>query len=160
MATRLNWVGFRQLNRGLREFDGKVQREVSRLAITKAATPVVRQVKKNAQEIKRTGILGRSIGRRIVSYERQVLALVGARRGFQEVDQWGRKQVPAKTGHLPELGFNHPSGKRVHARRWLERGIESTADEFERILYDEMENKFATAVERTAKRFQRQLRRI
>lgn len=166
MALRIFWRGFDVIQKGLNEFDEKVQREVSRLAIGKAARVVVRQVRANARAIKRTGTLAKSIGVKIWTHKRkykkkQVLALVGARRGFKQTDEYGNIHVPAKTGHLPERGFYHAKGKKqIAGKRWLERGVESTASEYERVLGNEMEAQFGRALERTTKRFQRQVRRI
>lgn len=161
MATRIIWRGITNFQRGLLDFEGKVHREVVRGAIGKAARPVIRQVKKNARAIKRTGILGTSIGIRVRTYDEIVLALVGARRGFQRFDKRGNKHVPSKTGHLPERGFFHVKGrKKVAGKKWLERGVKDTEAEYERILAEQMEAQFERALRRTTRRFQRQLDRI
>jgi HK97 gp10 family phage protein len=117
-----------------------VFRSVVKEASRKAMQPVVADARANAEAIKDTGLLAKSIGLKSVPYNRAgvVVTIVGPRNEVweeteveREVDMFGEKRViktteirwPAKYAHLVEFGTQpHALGKGSTIRKGEQKG--------------------------------------
>jgi HK97 gp10 family phage protein len=121
--------GFRQLQRTLQTLDRTTRGKIVRGAVSKAATPVLRDAKRRLVPGHgyETGLLRKSLGRKAKQYRRTVFTqIIGPRRGFRVVErpdgdvslQRGTKadraapvraviRNPVNYAHLVELGTSH-----------------------------------------------------
>jgi HK97 gp10 family phage protein len=98
-------VGEKELKNLLRLLPDKVNKKANKAAVTAMSTPVMRAVR--AAVPQKTGLLKKSIGRKIKTYKAAAVAVVGARRSVQAVVTTPRgvkKSVPANYFHLVEGG--------------------------------------------------------
>jgi HK97 gp10 family phage protein len=98
--------GDKELERQLKKMpDVLFQKTVSK-AVSKAMTPINRQARANANAVKDTGALKRSIGKRTRKYKKSgvVVGVVGVKRDHSETDDKGKKHVPTNYAHLVEYG--------------------------------------------------------
>lgn len=162
MPLKVNYRGTRNIARGLTDFRAKVDRGVSRIALTKAQRPIVRTAKQNVVSNKRTGQLRRSLGSVVRTYKGVVLGFIGPRRGSRfEGTYKGKRIRPSKYAHLVNAGFIHwKTGARVEGNRFLDNAIRSKMGEVESILAQETEANFHKVLERSTKRFRRQIGRL
>ena len=113
MAGKIDAVldGERELGRLLRELP-KAARKGLRGAMNAAATPISKAAKKNAP--RESGLLKRSIGKRVKTYSSgTVAAVIGARREVSG-EYKGKKRVPANYAHLVEQGHGGPRPAQAH----------------------------------------------
>lgn len=139
--------GFNELQRNLKTVVGKIERKANRSAINKAATPIVREAKRNVTID--TGLLKKSIGKKVRTYKakKQVIAVVGPRKGFRETDENGNARDPAKYSHLVELGTSHSQ-----AKPFLRPAMDSKEDESRRIYKEELKKDVSKEVKKFNKR--------
>ena len=97
-------TGDKRLMRQLRAIGGGGQRRIIRPAITKATKPVVKMARSLVPVDE--GLLKKAIGVQVTTYKRTgaVIARIGARSGFGEIDEDGKKRDPTKYEHLVEMG--------------------------------------------------------
>lgn len=104
----LKFEGVKELQKALNKLPYNMQDKAYRKGMTKGAQIARNAAKKNAQAIKDTGALAKSIGYTI-SKDRQN-AKIGARRGFKQPAPPGRRSKkqqyidPFRYAHLVELG--------------------------------------------------------
>lgn len=141
--------GFKELDRKLKKLGDKVHRKVTRQAVNAAATPVVKAAKANADESKDSGLLKKSLGKKVATFKKTqtVAAIVGARKNVSgEVD--GEIRRPARYAHLVEKGHIDENGNHVGARPFLRPALDETGEK----AMDVMGAKLAEGVEREAKK--------
>ena len=104
----LRMVGDKQLEKRLRRMGAKAAKKVMRPAISAGLTPVAAAARKNAKQIKRTGLLAKSIRKKTgrsgaygkVFVNPKIEAVVN-----------GKKVRPAAYAHLVEFGTSHSAPK-------------------------------------------------
>src|SRR4051812_20572613 len=108
--------GDKQLERLLRGLGDRVQRKVLRAAVSAGATPVVKTAKARAR--KRSGLLKKSLGKKVVTNKRtqSATAIVGARKSVTGPNG----ERPARYLHLVEKGHIGPGGQYVPGQPFLE----------------------------------------
>lgn len=104
IKQKLGSGAIQALARKLNEFDRKASRKAIRKGVNEATKLVAADAKANVP--KRTGLLKKSIGRRVRSYRGGTIisGIVGPRSGFATTLKNGKKVNPAKYAHLVEFG--------------------------------------------------------
>lgn len=141
--------GAKELERKLKKLGDKVHRKVSRQAITAAATPVVKAAKTNANDSKESGLLKRSLGKKVFTNKKSatVVALVGARKDVTGEHE-GQIRKPSRYAHLVEKGHIDANGNHVGAQPFLRPALDQTGEQAMAV----MRAKLASGIEREAKK--------
>jgi HK97 gp10 family phage protein len=108
----------------------KIQKKYSRRAMTKAGRVVIAATKPHVPVL--YGALEESIGQRGKTYGSTVITVIGARTGFDWVDENGNKHDPAKVAHLVEMGHGGPHAAGPHP--FLRPGYDSTKGQCQVII--------------------------
>jgi HK97 gp10 family phage protein len=104
IKARVKDGAIQALARKLNEFDRKASRKAIKKGVNEATKLVTADAKANVP--RKTGLLKKSIGRRVRSYRggTVISGIVGPRSGFATVLASGKKVNPAKYAHLVEFG--------------------------------------------------------
>jgi len=140
MAVTLNLKisGTRRVMKAFRTLSGGRQRKAIRTALAKAATPMVREVKRNAPV--QTGALKRSIGRKTETRGQLIRLRLGPKADY--VGPGNRR--PVRYAHLVELGHGGPGP--APAKPFMRPALQAKREEVKQIFSRE----FAAAVLRIA----------
>lgn len=115
---KIDTLGLKALDRQLKALPDAVLMKVVRPAVSKAMTPVLTDARRRATEIKDTGLLAKSLGRKTKTYRKSMIVvhLIGPRSGFKrevvrhstlpngKVITKREMADPAHYAHLVELG--------------------------------------------------------
>lgn len=143
-TAKLQFTGLKQVLSVLDRLKGSTARRVLRRAMQQATGPVTKTVKRMAPV--RTGLLKKSIGRKVVTYSRTgtVVVIVGARSGYKTTGRGrNRKRVQTSLGakykqtgqnptrylHLVELGT-----RTIAPRRFMQRSLAIHRRQIERSM--------------------------
>lgn len=115
-------IGDKELRRKLLSLAENTQRKVTRQAVNKAATPVVRSAKSKVSV--QSGLLKKSMGKRVKTYKQTqtVVAVIGAKRSTSGTYR-GKLRRPANYSHLAHNGFVTTDGKQVPGNPFLQQAM-------------------------------------
>jgi len=137
MAVSVALVGDKRLARKLDELAGPVSRRILREGIRKALTPINRAAKRKAP--KRTGLLKKAIGKKVVVKPGYANGIVGVRTGFKQIIG-GEPRDPNNYAHFVEYGTPHSA-----AKPFLRPAMDENRDKAFRIIRDVAREKIKTA---------------
>ena len=102
--------GVQQLLKNLEQFSQTIQRRIVRKAVSAGSTPMLQAVKAAAP--RETGLLKKSIGRKVKTYRNSgvVLVIIGPRSGFRTVID-DKPRNPLMYAHLVEFGTSKAPAK-------------------------------------------------
>lgn len=109
-GAKMELRGDKELRKLFEELPKRVLRKGLRQAISAAASPIVKDAKRNARRV--SGLLKKAINKKIKTFKNgNVIAIIGASRSVAG-SYLGRKRVPAHYIHLVEKGTRpHALGK-------------------------------------------------
>ena len=133
MEFEIKLQGFAELAAGLRELPDKVSRTVLSRAVSAGALVVQQEMTKNAEAIRDTGTLARSIYRKYIrelSNQETKVYFVGPRQGKQ-YQKMGKKKVSKdayyakwiERGHFTRPPGTHAINRRGVSGKWLKGDI-------------------------------------
>lgn len=131
----------KQYERDLIKWVTRVRKKVSKSAINKAATPILRKARELAPI--ESGLLRESLkgakAKKVIAYKRDAItqAIIGPSRAVQG-EHNGHKRVPANYGHLVEFGHVDRAGGFVSPKPFMRPAMESTKAEALRIYQREL----------------------
>ena len=118
----------------------KIGRRVMRKAVNAGANPIVKEAR--ALVPRRTGLLRKSIGKRVRTYKpRTVIAIIGIRKGFATPTA-----NPRKYAHLVEFGT-----QRTRAKPFLRPAVKSQAHAAFAVMRSKAESEMAKEVAKLGK---------
>jgi HK97 gp10 family phage protein len=142
-------LGAKELERTFRTLGDRVQRRVTRSAVTAASTPIVKAAQQNATEDTGTLKLALKGGRKVKTYTRSgtVVAIIGPRREVKS-EHKGKVKRPANYAHLVEHGHIAEDGTHVPANPFLRPAFDQTQGQALGVMKD----KLAAGVVKEAKK--------
>lgn len=142
-------IGQKELERTFRTLGDRVQRKVSRSAVTAASTPIVKAATQNAAEDTGTLKLAMKGGRKVKTYSKTgtTIAVIGPRRQVKS-EHKGKVKRPANYAHLVEGGHIAEDGSHVPAQPFLRPAYDQNEDRAQGIMAD----KFAAGVVKEARK--------
>lgn len=110
LRLKAKLIGLKEAAAAMDGLKKSVQRKILRQAVTAGARPILKAVKAE-QKLRRTGQLSKSLDKKVKSYPRAVVAVIGPAKGFRIVV--GKRPVdPVKYAHLVAGGVRpHAVGK-------------------------------------------------
>lgn len=122
-SGQMQLIGDKALERVLRSLPEKVQRKVTRRAVTKAATPIVKAARTKAP--RDSGALAKAINKKIKTYTgtQTVVAIIGPDTKTQ-VQYKGKTRRPAYYAHLAHDGHITATGEHVPGNPFLRNAAE------------------------------------
>lgn len=145
--------GLKQVEKNLLELQEKIERELMRDSLRKAARPMLRQAKANAREFDETGTLRMSLGVKVKTFKRagKIIIYAGPRTGKARQGPDGRKRDPIRYAHLIEFG----TSRGVKATHFLERAFTARVGEAFGIYVTELRIGLPRIVRRVERRNRR-----
>lgn len=138
-SSGMKLIGDKELERTFKQLGDRVQRRVTRGAVNAATTPIVKAAKQKASASKESGLLKKSLGKKVRTYveKKTVVGIVGPRKDI--VGEYkGKKRWPAKYGHLVERGHIAADGSHVPPRPFLRPAYDETQGEAVAVMSDKM----------------------
>lgn len=97
----------------LQQLPQRVVKKGLRSAVTAGSTPILKGLRR-AAPVGDSGLLKKSMNRKIKTYKTTVAAIMGASRSVSGVDAKGKKHVPANYLHLVVQGHGGPAPAPAH----------------------------------------------
>lgn len=155
VSGKVKFESFKQVARNMDKLAEKIERQAMRESITKASRPIVREAKNRLKPYKDTGLLAKSIKRRVRTYKssKMVLIAIGPDRnvvGSAESESGQtRTRRPVRYAHLVEFGT-----RRTRARPFMRPSFDTKKGESELIYRREMK----PAIQRIARRVNKKIK--